>query len=86
MTKSPLLGTVFSEEYDECLVPSHFICCTDVQHIFLCYLPGGLLANRTECVRFSYNGILFTGHDQFCREGYIWVPWKRKCFRQDTAS
>ena len=80
------LGTVFSGEYDECLVPSHFTCCTNTDNIFLCYQPGGQQEKTNNCVRVSYNGVLFTGHDQFCREGYIWVPWKRKCFRQDNSS
>ena len=32
----------------------------------------------------SYNGVLLTGYKQMCREGYVWVPWRRKCFKQNT--
>ena len=80
-----LSGTVWRAEYSECLVPSHFTCCTNTRDIFLCFPPATEESSQ-DCVRFAYNGILFTGHDQFCREGYIWVPWKRKCFRRNPAS
>ena len=48
--------------------------------VFLCF-PGdpGL-----RCRKVSYNGVLLTGYKQMCREGYVWVPWRRKCFKQNT--
>ena len=75
-------GTFWNGVYGECLVPSNFNCCYDVEEMFICFEPRAEAERR--CMKFSYNGVLLHGYKQLCREGYLWVPWRRKCFRIDN--
>ena len=71
-------GSQYSETTDQCMVQQHYTCCTDRNNIFSC-------APSQSCVQVTYEGVLYPGYKQYCREGWLWVPWKRKCLRQKAG-
>ena len=73
-------GAHYSGEIDQCLVQQGYTCCTGEGYIFSC-APTTTIT----CVQVAYEGVLYPGYKQYCREGWLWVPWKRKCMRQKTA-
>ena len=77
-------GAQWSEEAAQCLVQQHFTCCADRNNIFKCFSPAEEGTARA-CGNFAYEGVLYPGYKQFCREGWLWVQWKRKCLRQKVG-
>ena len=77
-------GAQWSQEADQCLVQQHFTCCADSINIFKCFHLAEEETARA-CFKFSYEGVLYPGYKQFCREGWLWVHWKRKCLRQKVG-
>ena len=75
-------GARWSQDEQQCLVWTEFICCADVANIFKCFHPAE--EETARCFKFAYEGVLYPGYKQFCREGWLWVPWKRKCLRRKT--
>ena len=70
-------GTVWSDGHAECLYPSNYECCLNDEDIFLC---SDDISSQT-CVKVATNGVVLSDYKQMCREGYIWVPWRRRCFK-----
>ena len=77
-------GAQWSQETDQSLVHQHFTCCADTNNIFKCF---HLAEKETAwaCVKYAYEGVLYPGYKKFCREGWLWVHWKRKCLRQKVG-
>ena len=73
-------GTQYSAGIDQCLVQEDYSCCTGQGDIFSCGPT-----NTITCVEVAYEGVLYPGYKQYCREGWLWVPWKRKCMRKKTG-
>ena len=70
-------GTVWSDSHRECLYPANYECCLNDVDIFLCSED----ISSEDCVNVASNGVVLSDYKQMCREGYIWVPWRRRCFK-----
>lgn len=70
-------GSVWSDSHSECLYPANYECCLNDEDIFFCSED---ISSQT-CVKVASNGVVLSDYKQMCREGYIWVPWRRRCFK-----
>ena len=70
-------GSMWSDSHSECLYPANYECCLNDEDIFLCSED---ISSQT-CVKVASNGVVLSDYKQMCREGFIWVPWRRRCFK-----
>ena len=85
ITKLCPQGTRWDLDQGQCLVLHQFICCTDFHSIFKCF-PPSKSKEAEGCLKLTYEGVLYPGYKQYCRQGWLWVPWKKKCHRKNLSS
>ena len=60
-----------------CEVLPGFTCCTTCTHHYSCH------ATLHSSIRCCYaEGVVPGAYKQACRQGYLWVSWKKKCLRR----
>ena len=73
------VGMVWEGEDGRCREMSGYSCCTTCTHEYLCYEGGE--AGGVKC---CYGlGVVPAAYKQTCRQGYLWVQWKKKCLRKN---
>ena len=59
----------------ECSLPAGYLCCPDIAGILRC-------RELEECSdNVLVSGVLPSAQT-FCYPGFVWVPWRKKCFRK----
>ena len=53
-------------------------CCQNERNIINC---NPSTQNKSNCFGLKLAGASQSGYKLFCRPGFLWVPWRRKCFR-----
>ena len=74
-------GMVWSKESEECDLPESHKCCRNSQSIIMCLNYEDEQDKDEECIEILRLGWVAPFSRVFCKPGFIWVPWKRKCFR-----
>ena len=67
-----------SGQYDCAACPGHQ-CCTLSTHEYLCFPSAA--RHSVKCL--YANGVVPSAYKQNCKQGFLWVAWKRKCVRRN---
>ena len=63
----------------KCKEMAGYTCCTACTHEYKCFQAGD-----DPLVRCCHaEGVVPAAYKQVCREGYLWVQWKKKCLRKE---
>eukprot|EP00092_Neocalanus_flemingeri_P032590 GFUD01035446.1.p1 GENE.GFUD01035446.1~~GFUD01035446.1.p1 ORF type:complete len:179 (-),score=31.23 GFUD01035446.1:58-546(-) len=74
-------GMVWSQDEGECHLPAGYQCCQDRSSVFTCYNYNEEDQKTKLCsVKTVISGVAPVPRT-FCRPGFVWVPWRRRCFR-----
>ena len=57
-----------------------YTCCTACTHEYKCF-QAGLVPPPVKCCHAE--GVVPSTYKQVCREGFLWVQWKKKCLRKN---
>ena len=69
------VGMVWDEDARVCILPDGYLCCPDSASILRCQ-------QGEECSdNVLVSGVLPSAQT-FCYPGFVWVPWRKKCFRK----
>ena len=70
-------GMVWDMVTSMCMSMSGYTCCTACTHQYQCFNPA---IHTTRCCHSE--GVVPSAYKQVCREGFLWVQWKKKCLRK----
>ena len=73
-------GMDWQEERGECRLPAGYTCCLDIAGILSCQDQQDMDYGR--CIKETLAGGVAPSPQAFCYPGFMWVPWRRKCFRR----
>jgi len=72
-------GMVWNEEQRKCIIKKDYTCCTLCTHEYKCYPRGQ--ETRVKCC--YTNGVVPAAYKQTCKDGFLWVHWKKVCVRKN---
>ena len=71
-------GMFWNKKTDTCHVHDQSFCCKDEDRILRC---TSVSQEESVCSRVQVAGVGHSAYKLFCRRGFLWVPWKKRCFR-----
>ena len=70
-------GMQWNEDDGECLLPAGYICCLDNGALMQCFD-----SNSGDCGSNALMEGVAPSPRSLCYPGFVWVPWRKKCFRK----
>eukprot|EP00092_Neocalanus_flemingeri_P061443 GFUD01073863.1.p1 GENE.GFUD01073863.1~~GFUD01073863.1.p1 ORF type:complete len:170 (+),score=56.54 GFUD01073863.1:90-599(+) len=66
----------------KCKEVTGYTCCTACTQEYKCFT-----AEEAQIVKCCYaEGVVPSAYKQVCRQGYLWVQWKKKCLRKNKEN
>ena len=71
-------GMFWKNDSDICGVDDQAFCCQDQDRVIRCRTRH---QEERGCSRVHVAGVAQTSYKLFCSRGFLWVPWRKQCFR-----
>ena len=71
-------GMIWMDDSDICDVHDQSFCCHDQDRMIRCRTRH---QEERGCSRVHVAGVAHTSYKLFCSRGFLWVPWRKQCFR-----
>ena len=71
-------GMVWRKASDICRLQDTSFCCENQNGTIRCKPTN---QKKKVCSKVQIAGVSSTAYKLFCRRGFLWVPWRKKCFR-----
>ena len=71
-------GMFWKNDSDICDVDHQSFCCHDQDRVIRCRTRH---QEERGCSRVHVAGVAHTSYKLFCSRGFLWVPWRKQCFR-----
>ena len=71
-------GLFWKNDSDICDVDDQSFCCHDQDMMIRCRTRH---QEERVCSRVHVAGVAHTSYKLFCSRGFLWVPWRKQCFR-----
>ena len=75
-------GMDWDQDVGECHLPGGYQCCQDGAGILTCYNTEKKGEKDNKCKEETLTNGVAPSPRTFCYPGFVWVPWRRKCFRK----
>ena len=75
-------GMLWHQEEGECGLPPGYWCCQDGAGILTCQEPYKEDRKDDKCTEETLASGVAPSPRTFCYPGFVWVPWRKKCFRK----